>query len=324
MKKQSLINLIKAVSFLAVVTLSLLAVSYMLAPKDNTKESGIQNPNAHGFYSERENSVDVAVIGNSDAYSGFSPMELWNAYGYTSYVSAEGLQAPAASLAMLGRILSCQSPQVVILETDGFFTKTEVSKNVLDCFNAVMGEPFSVFRYHDRRKKVRPGELFKKPYYTAHCVSKGQMLSSTVVPYSGKEYMVETDEEAKLPLSTVIAVDEIRSMCEQRGILLLLVEMPSQSSWNYKKHNAVAAFAEERGLAFLDLNLSREAFDFDWETDSRDGGNHLNTAGAKKATLYLGEYLSELCALSDHRQDADYAPWNADYRAYLIEAKIQP
>ena len=323
MKKLCLANLIKIVSFLTLLTLLLLTVSYMLAPKDNTKESGIQNPNAHGFYSERENSIDVVVIGNSDAYSGFSPMELWNACGYTSYVSAEGLQSPAASLAMFRRILSCQSPGVVILETDGFFTKTEVSKNLLDCFNAAMGEPFSVFRYHNRWKKVHPDEFFKKPYYTAHCTTKGQMLSSTVEPYSGGEYMVETDATAKLPIATVVAVDEIRSICEERGIQLLLVEMPSESSWNYKKHNAVAAFAEERELTFLDLNLCREEFDFDWETDSRDGGNHLNTSGAKKATLYLGEYLADACDLPDHRTDANFAPWNTDYQQYLVEAKLK-
>ena len=66
-------NLIRAVSFFAVLILSVVSFSYMLAPKDNTKEAGIVNPSAHGFYSEPKNTIDVAVIGNSDAYSGFSP-----------------------------------------------------------------------------------------------------------------------------------------------------------------------------------------------------------------------------------------------------------
>ena len=88
----------------------ILILALLLLGKDNTKESGIINPNATGFYSEPQNSIDVVVVGNSDAYSGFSPMELWNSFGYTSYVSAEGLQVPAGSLAMLKRILTCQTP----------------------------------------------------------------------------------------------------------------------------------------------------------------------------------------------------------------------
>ena len=75
--KKGVKNLIRAVSFFAVLILSVVSFSYMLAPKDNTKEAGIVNPSAHGFYSEPKNTIDVAVIGNSDAYSGFSPMELW-------------------------------------------------------------------------------------------------------------------------------------------------------------------------------------------------------------------------------------------------------
>ena len=47
-------NLIRAVSFFAVLILSVVSFSYMLAPKDNTKEAGIVNPSAHGFYSGAE------------------------------------------------------------------------------------------------------------------------------------------------------------------------------------------------------------------------------------------------------------------------------
>lgn len=32
------------------------------------------------------------IVGNSDAYSGFSPMEMWKNYGFTSYISGTGKQ----------------------------------------------------------------------------------------------------------------------------------------------------------------------------------------------------------------------------------------
>ena len=162
-------NLIRAVSFFAVLILSVVSFSYMLAPKDNTKEAGIVNPSAHGFYSEPKNTIDVAVIGNSDAYSGFSPMELWKNYGYTSYVSGEGRQTVAQAYVMLNDILKCHKPKVVILETDGFFTKSKVVESAAKIINTSLGSCFSVFQYHDRWKRVKPDELLKKPRFTAHC-----------------------------------------------------------------------------------------------------------------------------------------------------------
>ncbi len=313
---------VKSIVFILILTLLLLGLSYMMAPKDNTKESGIINPNATGFYSEPKNSIDVVVVGNSDAYSGFSPMELWNSFGYTSYVSAEGLQVPAGSLAMLKRILTCQAPKLVILETDGMFTKTDASQNIINAFNSVLGEPFSVFRYHNRWKKLKWKDVLRKPYYTAHCVTKGQMLSNKVKEYSGKEYMIETDEKDKIPPFSVMTVDKIKELCEENGIELLLLEMPSESSWNYKRHNAVKEFAKERDLPFIDLNLDRDRFDFDWTTDSRDGGNHLNTRGARKVTRFIGEYLQKHYDLPDYREDPAYSVWHEDYKEYLKQIKI--
>ena len=249
-------------------------------------------------------------------------MELWNSFGYTSYVSAEGLQVPAGSLAMLKRILTCQTPKLVILETDGMFTKTDASQNIINAFNSVLGEPFSVFRYHNRWKKLKWKDVLRKPYYTAHCVTKGQMLSNKVKEYSGKEYMIETDEKDKIPPFSVMTVDKIKELCEENGIELLLLEMPSESSWNYKRHNAVKEFAKERDLPFIDLNLDRDRFDFDWTTDSRDGGNHLNTRGARKVTRFIGEYLQKHYDLPDYREDPAYSVWHEDYKEYLKQIKI--
>ncbi len=320
--KTTLQNVTKCIVFILLLAMLLMGVSYLMAPKDNTKESGITNPNANGFYSEPKNSIDVVMIGNSDAYSGFSPMELWNACGYTSYVSAEGLQVPAGSLAMLKRILDYQKPKLIILETDGMFTKTDASQNIINAFNAVLGEPFSVFRYHNRWKKLKWKDIFRKPFYTAHCITKGQMLSNKVKGYTGGEYMVETDKRAKIPGSSIIAVKQMQKLCEEKDMDLLLLEMPSESSWSYKRHNAVKDFAEEHNLPFVDLNLDRDRFDFDWTTDSRDGGNHLNSAGARKVTRFIGEYLKEHYDLPDHREDPDFNIWHEDFKAYMEQVKF--
>lgn len=322
MNKTGLKQIIKALSFMCVLLVLIVASSYMLAPKDNTAEGGIVNPNANGFFSEPKDSIDIAVVGNSDAYSGFSPLELWNEYGYTSYVSAEGHQTVAQSYSQLKKIMKCHSVKLIILETDGFFTKSKIVESTAKLINASMGSSFSVFQYHDRWKKVKLRELLKAPDYTAHCTAKGQWLSNEVKGYMGGEYMVKTDKREEIPFSTKTSLDMLVKMCRENEVKLLFLELPSQSSWNYKRHNAVKDYADENGITFLDLNIDRESFGFDWKTDTRDGGNHLNNRGARKTTLFIGKYLNENYSLSDHRGDDRFKQWNSDYKEYLEKVKI--
>lgn len=322
MNKTGLKQLIRAVSFICVMVMLIVASSYMLAPKDNTAEGGITNPNANGFFSEPKNTIDIAVIGNSDAYSGFSPLELWNSYGYTSYVSAEGRQTVAGSYSQLKKIMKCHTLKLVILETDSFFTKSKLVENAAKLINASMGFAFSVFQYHDRWKRVKPRELLKAPDYTAHCTAKGQWLSNEVKGYTGEEYMVKTEKKAEIPLSTKAPLDMFVNTCRDNGIELLFLELPSQSSWNYKRHNAVKDYADKNSIPFLDLNIDRDEFGFDWKTDTRDGGNHLNNRGARKATLFIGKYLNENYLLTDHRKDEAFKGWDRDYGEYSEIVKI--
>lgn len=308
---------IRAVSFVTLLAVSLLTLSYMLAPKDNTAECGFINPNANGFLSEPENSIDVAIIGNSDAYSGFSPMELWGNHGYTSYVTAEGWQTVDKSYYMLKKMLKKQKLKLVILETDCFFQKSNIVKSGLNMLNASMGAPFSVFQYHDRWKNIKNfGELLKKPSYTGRTMAKGQKISSKIKGYKGGGYMVKTAEKADIPIAAKAALEPFLKLCRDNEIDLLFVELPSQSSWNYKKHNAVKEYASKNGIPFLDLNIDFESFGFDWKNDTRDGGNHLNTFGARKCTLFVGEYIKQNYNLPDHRNDKKYDDWHKDYKEY--------
>lgn len=315
--------LIRFFAFLVLILSLVMSSSYMLAPKDNTKQSGIINPNANGFYSEPKNSIEVAVIGNSDAYSGFSPMELWNNYGYTSYVSGEGRQTVAQAYEMLTNLLKNQKPQVIILETDEFFTKSNFFDSAYSFFNATFGAPFSVFKYHNRWKTVKLNELLKKPQYTAHCVSKGQFLSNDVKPYRGKEYMIKTDKKAVITMSTKKYIETFVKTCRDNNVDVLFLELPSQSSWNYEKHNAVNELAGKLGVSFIDMNIELNKIGFNWETDSRDGGDHLNNRGARKCTVFMGEYLKRNYKLEDRRGQVKYKQWDEDYKSYLKIVKIR-
>lgn len=70
------------------------------------------------------------------------------------------------------------------------------------------------------------------------------------------------------------------------------------------------------------MNIDRARFDFDWKTDTRDGGNHLNSRGARKCTMFLGDYLSRNYELTDRRTDKSFSLWNKDYEEYRKKVKI--
>lgn len=80
-------------------------------------------------------------------------------------------------------------------------------------------------------------------------------------------------------------------------------------------------YAKKNGIPFLDLDLKRKEIGFSWKTDSRDAGNHLNCYGAKKVSLYVGQYIKNHVQLEDKRQNAAYAGWNDDYTTYIKHLK---
>lgn len=309
-------NCTRLVSFLLILLLLLYGVSFLLEPKNNDDAAGFVNPNAGGYMSLEKDTLDVFIVGNSDAYSGFSPMEMWKAYGFTSYISGTGKQLIGESVRTVEECLKTQKPKVVILETDQLYTKSETFKVIArDLRKQVYGQ-LSVLDYHDRWKTFDPKTAFTKKHYSARFASKGQFVSGAKVPYHGKEYLKKTKKREAINPLFVRKLDELNALCKKNGAQLILVQVPSQTSWTYERHNAVSDYAKKAGVPFLDMDLKRKEIGFSWKTDSRDGGNHLNCYGAKKVSLYVGQYIKDHVQLEDKRQNAAYADWNADYVAY--------
>ena len=67
-------NIIKALTFLFILSILLIGSSRILEPKNNDKESGMATPDANGFLAEKENTIDVLFIGDSLIYTSILPM----------------------------------------------------------------------------------------------------------------------------------------------------------------------------------------------------------------------------------------------------------
>ena len=61
-------NTLRITSFIAGLLVLLLISSVILQPKTNGKTDGMNDASAYGVLGEKENSIDVLILGDSEAY----------------------------------------------------------------------------------------------------------------------------------------------------------------------------------------------------------------------------------------------------------------
>lgn len=303
---------ISSVIFVAGLIFLLLVVSHIFIPKNNTGESGMEEAHANGILGEKENTIDVLVLGDSESYSSIIPMELWRENGYTSYVCGTSLQMLDYTNIMLKRSFESQKPKIVILETNAVYRNIKEEITGL----SELGERFSVFRYHNRWKSLKLSDFGGKVKYTGTDNYKGYRYHTKINPSRHSKYMSQTDDIAEIPEKNIEYVKAMKEFCDNNNAEFILLSTPSTRNWNYKRHNGISKLAEELGCEYIDLNLSDNMVDIDWNNDTRDKGDHLNYFGAVKVTRFLSDYLKEKKILTDHRNDKAYSKWNDDFHKY--------
>ncbi len=319
-----------SLGFVLVLGVILSGVSFTFERKESTER--------YSKFWENPQEYDVWFIGNSHVYYAINPMELWNQQGIRSY----DLAAPGAYLAQTYWTLMCAlehcQPEVLVLDPHkvNFDTKHQDSqkgtihtgwdaipfsltkiKGAIDLFDTweerleyVCG--FSI--YHNRWEELGQ-EDFKAPC----SVNKGFMFNTRIIDKS--DYQIkQTKKIYQTDTAGFIYLEKIIEVCEDRGIELLLMEVPfCRSKKDQTVMNAVSNMAKEHEIPFL--KLTDEGI-VDYGVDYADGG-HVNLFGSKKITQYMGEYLKENYQLQDGRKVKETAEkWNADYEAYL-QFKLQ-
>ena len=79
-------NILHSLLFLLPLTALVVLLGPVFAPKNNTSAAGMLEADPIAILSQPENSIDLLFLGDSEAYSGFVPMELWQDYGTASFV----------------------------------------------------------------------------------------------------------------------------------------------------------------------------------------------------------------------------------------------
>lgn len=347
--KSNIIGGAKVISFMLVFVILL----QVLSAGSFSKLGALSYKNifnrAYSFLTEPENTIEIAGIGSSDLYSAFVPMQLYEKYGYTSTVISSPHQTCMKSYGFLEELLECQSPKVLIIETDMLYEdaptfnpeniKKDNTSNIKrklssffmnfseNRFQDLIESQFSIFTFHDKWKQSKffSSDNSKKDTEIAIACDHGYYFNDDIMPGQANDNMRPTDISEPIPDENLDYLNKMLDLCREKGIEVILVEMPTQNSWNYYRHNTVQAFAEQNKLPFVDFNLLFEELKLDIELDYRDGGDHLNYHGATKTTSYLSDVLNEKYSdiLTDRRNDENYSFWEETNKEFKKKYHVE-
>ena len=113
--KKSVKNLIRFICFLLVICILTIAATFCLSVGDRKDIMHIR-----GFFLEPENSLDVALIGASELYTGFCSPMAWDMYGFTSYSLCYAGMLSTHYRPAVEEVLTRQNPKLFVIEINGF------------------------------------------------------------------------------------------------------------------------------------------------------------------------------------------------------------
>ena len=104
------------------ITLILFAYSlFLFIPRTLKGSEATRFYRGKGYKDEEKNSLDVVMIGTSDAFSCFSPCYMYEKYGIRSYNCGVSKQSCVGMKRQLKDLLKYQKPKAIIVETDAIY-----------------------------------------------------------------------------------------------------------------------------------------------------------------------------------------------------------
>lgn len=285
-----------------------------------------------GEYYDSMMNHDVIFVGDCEVYENFSPVTLWNYYGINSYIRGSASQTIWQSYYILKDTFEREQPKVVVfnvlsmqyeqpvseaynrMNIDGM----KLSKNKIDAAKASMTEEedlitylFPLLRFHSRWKELSEEDwtyLFRRDRisYNGYLMQTG-IQAATVIPEEKPLSDYGFSEKCYDYL------DKIRELCEKNNAELVLIKAPSlYPCWYEQWDEQIADYAEEHEIGYYNLLEEIEQIGIDYETDTYDGGMHLNVSGAEKLSVYFGQILRETYGVENRRGEQELDDYFAE------------
>lgn len=204
--KKNMQYILKVLMFLGGFTAAFLLIQRIVSPKWYYPDKAAQSMSRvlTGYYEEEKESLEVLTFGSSHMLYGFSPMELYEKYGITSYNLATPSQSLPITYYILQEALKTQKPKLIILDAASLYylnpnreinwryllESMPLSRNKIEFSyefskerseNSFISALVPLLRYHDRWKELdkqdytdffRNRNFYSKGYFiTTRCIS---------------------------------------------------------------------------------------------------------------------------------------------------------
>lgn len=300
----------------------------------------VKNEMVDCFYEQKENSIDVLMLGSSHMGVNVDGAHMWDNYGIASYAMWAPSQPFWNTYFYLVEALKTQTPKVVVVdvyaatygdeyqyigEQSASICSMKMSINKLNAIAAsveladrsafIMGLPL----YHDRYEQLSINDFTYLFRNTEEEIYKGYdtLQADSIGDYYNIDEAEDTTYIDEIAPKQEEYLIKIIQLCKNEGINLLLIKTPSAKRRGEQgKYNRVQEIAEEYNVSFIDYNKLYEVIGINCNDFARDGV-HINKNGARKVANHLGRVLVDEYEVPDRGLDGRYNSWsewsNDDY-----------
>ena len=318
--KTVLIRSAKVLSLLLAVALTVLfAQEFILCNADHNRER------VKGFYAEKDNSLDVVLIGASEVYSDFAPGLAYQNYGFTSYLNATQSNSILTTKTQLKELLKHQNPKMILIELNSvvyasdedvvkeanirnYIDNVPLNGNKLDFIGGYASPDeaaeyvFPIIKYHDTWKNIEENipmiSAIASGGFRGYNYLKG-MKNETGIFVSKQRLMndavAELSEGKELTALSENSLRELLQFCRDENLTnVAFVRFPHlvvRRTYDRSERGITAGnIVREYGYDFLNFEQQCDQIGFDYEKDFYNL-DHLNIYGQQKFTDYLCNIL---------------------------------
>lgn len=291
-----------------------------------------------GFYSKRNNSLDVVFIGSSNIHCDINPNVIWDRFGITSYDFSCDQQELGTTYYYLKQVFESQSPKVVFIDIFNGGENDELEtlqahfafdhmKNDKIKLEAIWNRTkkdrleifFPLITYHERWKELTPADFRYRP--NQHNILNGSLIN--IVPWGQDAPEIpENIPQRFLHKNTIHWIKAIRQICEENNCECIFIKTPlafyHEPYFSY--YDAFESYCDENNIPFLNFNNMIEEVGLVFADDYTDNV-HMNWDGQVKFSSFLGKYIQENFQIENKKGRPEYAQWDEDYKSmmYYIE-----
>ena len=330
---------VQIIVFSAIFILLLIGVSYMLRTNGDVKDR------FSGFYAEKNDTLDIVMIGSSPVFPYYAAPKLWGEAGIAMYPLSSNVQRPVAMKYLVEEAEKSQSPDLYIFEMrmftmndDGLRENMAYTRGVTDnlrysylrykTIQAMVPEDageerisfyLDIMKYHTTWKMLALSSEWANMTYHKSNPLKGYVFKDEVAPCVMPE-CGGMDGTTGIPSERESYLRDLMDYLRTEGKDALFIVSPyGESPKEQQMYNYMEEIAASYGYPFLNMNDHYEDIGIIFEEDFADYGSHTNAVGAEKCTDFLKEYLQEHYDFEDRRGDAMYSSWDESYLLWKQE-----